>query len=82
MYYKGTIARRGALATVLLVYLAVVVIGAAGIAVDSFSIVQEWSTSFYLESLLEWIGLSAILLVLLLAPRLRKSGRSSTEPDT
>lgn len=77
----GTSPSETRLVTILLVYLAVVLIGAAGIAVDTFSFMREWSTSLYLESLLEWIGLSVMLLVLLLAPRLRKSDRSSSEPD-
>ena len=68
------------LSAVLLVYALVVIIGAASIAVDNsamptvddFNVTQEWNAPRYFESLLEWIGFSLILLVLLLVPRLKK----------
>ncbi len=76
------------LSAVLVVYVVVVLVGAAGIVLDNFSFTtpeafgpgQGWSDDRFIESLLEWIALSLILLVLLLVPRLRKRG--SDERDT
>ena len=94
----GTSVSQMRLSAVLIVYVVVVLVGAGGIAVDNFSmptvdqfsistadsldILQEWNTDRFVESLLEWIGLSLILLVLLLVPRFKKSDKPSDQGDT
>ena len=83
---SGTPPSQMKLSVILLVYGVIVLIGTAGIAFDNFSmptfddfgVVQKWNTDRFVESLVEWSGLSLILLVLLLVPRLNKSVKKNS----